>query len=445
MSRPLVYYAISVFLGCFCFVGFEYNVFFGAAIVASFFSIMLFTINKKEFLMVILFFIIGGFNFYNYYNAKIPPVCDLRVVDNRGKYCVGEYENRKIYIWGNIYDLKSGEKIKAQGEFIKKLDYKKGFIGTYKIRSYEKKGKDIVFRIYNMKENLFEKYEELLGKDKASLIMGVCYGETKYLSLDEKENFKQLGISHIISVSGFHLALVYEALQRVLSVQISLIVTFIYLIFTGAKAATIRAYIMILVLKLSKVVYRNYDSISALSLSALILLMIRPYYITDVGFNLSFLATLGIILYNKKIKRVLYKLPKKINESLSMTLSSQVFSMPYVMCALNDVSMFFIPANLVLIPLYSMLVFAGNISVFFINTPVLKTIAVSMLYSITTVIQGGNYLLLKISPPIYQYNYFYGIALLCMIMSILLYKNRYTYFKYFPGIVFGFIIIYNVL
>ncbi|WMJ82324.1 ComEC/Rec2 family competence protein [Clostridium sp. MB40-C1] len=445
MKRPLIYYSISVFLGAFIIIVFEYNIFLGAAVAASFFSVIFFTLSKKEVIILCLFFAVGGFSFYNYYNISLPNEGEFRLVEKRRRYCIAHYKGRIVYLSGNLKELSNGEKVRFYGKFKKEADYEKGSVGIYNVDFYKNPSKDFVFKLYNLKEKLFEKYSKLLGKDKASLIMSICYGETKYLSFHDKENFKELGISHIISVSGFHMALVYSFLQKIFGIEIGLILSFMYLLFTGAKAATIRAYIMILILKLSKVVYRNYDSLSALALSALILLIIRPYYITNIGFALSFLATLGIILYNKKIQKALYKLPKKINESLSITLSSQVFSMPYVMCALNEISIFFIPANLILIPLYSLLIFAGNIGVVLINIPILKNIAISTLYSLTTTIQGANYLLLKISPPVYKYNYFYGIALLSIVMSYIFYKHEYKQVKYFPLVLLSFIIIYNMI
>lgn len=57
---------------------------------------------------------------------------------------------------------------------------------------------------------------------------------------------------------------------------------------------------MIIILKLSKKVFRKYDSLSSISLAAIIILLNKPYYILDIGFMLSFLSTLGILLYNKK-------------------------------------------------------------------------------------------------------------------------------------------------
>ncbi|MCY6371838.1 ComEC/Rec2 family competence protein [Clostridium ganghwense] len=445
MKRPLLYYSVSVFIGCFSIFVLDGNIFCGAILFVSFLGITFFTLDRKEFIIVCTFFIMGCLNFYMYFNINLINEVEFRVVERKNYYCMASYKGRKVYLLGNTNGLKNGERIKAYGSFKKDINYVKGSIGCYKINFYKNKKEDWIYKICEFKEELFEKYSKELGKKKAALIMGTCYGETKYLSLNQKENFKKLGITHIISVSGFHMAVVYKLLESIFGMNLSLLLSFIYLLFTGAKAATSRAYIMILILKLSKIVYKRYDSLSALGLAGFLLLFIRPYYILDMGFILSFLAALGIILYNKKFQRYLYKLPRKLNESLSITLSAQIFAMPYVMCALNNISLFFIPANLILIPLYSMLVFLGNIVLLIFKIPVIFRFVISILYSLTTAIEGANYILLSICPSVGVYNYFYGVALLGIFMSYLFYKHGYTELKYFPVVLVYFILLYNVI
>ena len=95
-------------------------------------------------------------------------------------------------------------------------------------------------------------------------------------------------------------SLIYSLLKKILGVKISLGITLIYVLFSGALAPAIRAYIMIVIMNIGKVVKRNYNPLAAISLSGIILLLMKPYYIYNLGFILSFLATLGIILFNKR-------------------------------------------------------------------------------------------------------------------------------------------------
>ncbi|ETJ28348.1 ComE operon protein 3, partial [human gut metagenome] len=99
------------------------------------------------------------------------------------------------------------------------------------------------------------------------------------------------------------------------------------------------AFVMLSTVEGSKIFKRNNNSLSALSLSALILLIFKPYGIMEISFHLSYLATLGIVLLNQKINYKLYKLPEKIRESLSVTLSAQVFIFPYMMIVFKDFSL----------------------------------------------------------------------------------------------------------
>lgn len=446
MKRPLVYYFVSVYIGCFLLlILMNRYVLSGSILAAVLLGIVFFNEDKKEFLIIITFFIIGCFSFYLYFSINIGDELKGRVIENkRGCYIVN-YKGRKVELYGKLNNLKDGERIIAKGNFKSEKDYSKGIVGNYNVIEYESEGSDVIQKLYNFREKLYLKYSKALDEKKASIIMACCYGDTKYLSFYQKKEFTELGISHIISVSGFHIAVVYKFLEMFLGVKISLVIAFIYMIFTGAKAATIRAFIMILVLKFSKITYRNYDSLSALSLAGLILIILKPYYILDIGFDLSFLATLGIILYNRKLQRYMYRIPQSINESLSMTLSAQVFSMPYVMCTIKNVSLFFIPANLILIPIYSLVILLGNIGILLFKINPLFKLIVSALYSILTAIDGATYILLKLSPPIIQYNFLYGVFMLALFMNFIFVKHGYSNLRYFPIIMTCFIIMFNVI
>ncbi|QGU95518.1 ComEC/Rec2 family competence protein [Clostridium bovifaecis] len=445
MKRPLIYYALAVYMACFSLTLLQFNIMFGILMAIIFFLVMFFTQAIKEFILVLAFFIIGCFSFNVYFNVNLGNEAKFRLIEkSRGSY-IGDYKGRKVILYGDFNNIKYGEEIVAVGNFNNAKDYFKGIIGEYEIIDYTKEKPDFLERVYEFKERLYYKYSKILGEKNAGIVMASCYGDTKYLNLQVKNNINKLGISHIISVSGFHIAVVYKLLEKILGVKLGLLGSFIYMIFTGGKAATIRAYVMILILKLSKVFYKNYNSISSLSLAALMILIIKPYYILDIGFTLSFLATLGIILYNKGIQRSLYILPKKLNESLSITLSAQVFAMPYAMCTLNSVSMFFIPGNLILVPLYSLVVLLGTLGIIFSEFDTIFRIITSLLYSTMTSIEGGTYLLLKLAPPVVEYNYFYGVAMLIIFMSYVFVKHGYDELRYFPIAIMCFIVMYNMI
>lgn len=432
MKKPLVYYTISLFIGCVSSLLLFKNVIIGAVIAASFFGILFFTIDKKFLYINICFFFIGIWSFMLYFNIKVPKNIDIRIVQKSGYYYLGNYKGRKLLVEGNINKLKEGENVSAYGEFQKDRDFEKGIIGVYKIKNYKCLKKDVICYLYDVKRNIYAQFKENIGEEKASIIMSLCYGDTQYLSKDDKNQFLKLGVFHAVSVSGFHMAIIYEVLEKIIGLRLSIIISFIYMMFTGMQSATVRAFIMILIFKLSKILFKNYDSISSLSLAALILLLIKPYYITDVGFMLSFLATLGMILYYKKMLKALYMLPQKLNESLGITLSSQIFSVPYMAFTIQNFSSGFIVGNLFLLPMYSVIVILGNLALLLCEFKALFKFMCNIINFIMIAINGADDLIIKVCPEVTKLTYLDGAILILIFLSCVFYSYGYKKYKYVP-------------
>lgn len=435
MKKPVIYYAISVFIGCLSASMLYQNVILGAVIAASFFTIFFFTIDRKFFIVNMIFFLMGIFSFITYFNLKVPNYIEIRVVDKKGYYYQGNYKGRKLILSGKIKGIKEGEKLEVHGKFQNDKDYPRGIIGKYNIEKYTVCRNDFIYYLYDVKRNIYLQFKEILGEEKSAMIMALCYGDTGYLSKSQKSEFQQLGVVHAVSVSGFHMAVIYKVLEGLMGLKISIIICFIYILFTGIQASTVRAFIMIFIFKCSKAVFKNYDSMSSLSFSALILLLIKPYYIMDIGFMLSFLATIGILLYYKKMLRFLYKLPEKLGESLSITLSSQIFSMPYVAFTIQNFSGGFILGNMLLLPMYSVIVILGNIALLCCSIKPLFELLNLGLSFILTAVEGANYLILKACPAVTLLGYLDGIALMMIYMSFVFYKHGYKKFKYMPAFI----------
>lgn len=198
---------------------------------------------------------------------------------------------------------------------------------------------------------------------------------------------------------------------------------------------------MIFIVKFSKKLYKKYDAYSSLSLSAMVILMFKPWYVMDLGFILSYGSTLGIILYYKKITRILYILPKQLSESISITISAQIFSMPIVAMTIGNINFGFILGNILLLPFYSAAIIAGNLALIFMNFDFAFKLICKALYIIMTAIDGAQYFLLSISPEIITTTYIDSLFLIILYMSYILFKNGFTKFKYIPCIFFIIVLI----
>lgn len=438
MNNPLVFYCISTIIGILTYVILNCNIILSAVIAALFLGILYFNIDMKFCVLCSLFVCIGFISSYLYFNVKIPKqvTLEIRINSKNNYYGEGSYLGRNFNLNGNLSKVDVGDLVQVYGEFDKNIDYDNGIIGDLNVKKVKRVRKDIISHLYDFRRKIYEKYEKEMGKNYAGIVMSLCFGDTSNLSIEYKNNLKTLGIIHAISVSGMHIGVIYIVLERFLGIFGALIVSLLYVVFTGSLPATIRSFIMISILKLSYKVYKNYNAFASLAFSALIMLVLKPYYLLNVGFDLSYLATLGIIIFYKKVRRKMYKLPQKLNDALSVTISAQFFSVPYCLLVLNSFSGGFILGNLIIVPVYSVIVLMGNFGLFLFHFNYLFSLFCKFIEIILKSLDGIIDALLLITPSITYVTGFTGIVLIFMLVSFALYISGNKKFKYFPIVIF---------
>lgn len=441
MTRPLIYYAVSLFLGCLTSLLINESLIEGAVFAASFLTIIFLTKRRKFAFLITSFFFMGIISYNLYFNVDLNSNASFRVSDKKGYYFIADCYGRKVTLKGNTSKLTLGTKIYAKGKFEKAIDYQKGIIGNFYVDTYSTGTKDFTYKLYEIKNNIYSEFKDKIGQKNSSLVMSLAFGDTRYLTKSDNMTFLKLGVIHAVSVSGLHISLIYQILEGILGIPIAVALSFVYVIFTGIQAPAVRSFFMILIFKLSKIAFKNYDNLSSLSLSAIVILLWRPYYILDLGFNLSFLSTLGILLFYNKIRRKLFMLPQTIGEPLSLTISAQLFSLPYIAFTLQNFGLGFISGNLFLLPLYSAIVVIGNAALLFSLFPPIFNAICIIINTVMTSIDGADFLLLKYCPPIYYLNFTEGLAFMVVFMSVLLYFRGYKKLKTLPVFVIGLLFI----
>lgn len=157
--------------------------------------------------------------------------------------------------------------------------------------------------------------ENLNGTD-LSIAQALILGDKSMLDIETKNAFTNTGAMHILAVSGMHIGLILYLFLAVFGLFPKLftkkqatifIVVFlwIYALITGFSASVIRAVLMFSILALSQISSKQHDSLNTLFFSAFILLIINPLYILDIGFQLSYLAMIGIFLFYPKIEKLI--------------------------------------------------------------------------------------------------------------------------------------------
>lgn len=378
-KNAIIYISLSIIMSSIVYgIHFSNNV---AAIILAviFFGISflyLYTTLNKDILTflvcVVLFFFIGIANNYIYYNC-----CNgynnknfnglVRITKKFTYSYIGEYNGKNIYLTGNLPEASIGEVFFIKGEFSKNIDIEYGNIGEVKVKYASKSKDDFITSIYKLRLKLYNNIKNNLGKRKAALISSLSYGYSDYLDEEDKEDMRNLGVIHAISVSGLHVALIYEITQKVLGKKLSVIITLVYVIFTGSAFSSLRAFIMIF-LKVFAIEFRKkYNAMGALCFSSIVITIYKPYAVFNLGFILSFLAILGIILFLNNIDKKLFKLPSFLRETISMTISSAIFTTPILIYNFEKVSLVSLIGNLIIVPILTIIIKIGNLLILFTN------------------------------------------------------------------------------
>lgn len=400
--------------------------------------------NIVRLILIILSFI-SFINIISYYSIQNDYVSlkQFRVVNKNSKDVIlksRDIISRKYIIkdFENLDDIKIGMILDLDGEIKKLSYYDVGIVGeikNYKINEFKT---DFIYKFINMKNVIKDFFVMKFGDEKGNILSGLTFGDTSGLDKEYKNDLKSLGLVHILSVSGFHMNLIFMFISKILSVAPSLFISFLYLMFTGVKVSGIRAFTMMFLKQTAPKLYRTYDGINALCVAGVIILLLRPYEIFNMGFVYSFSATLGILMFNRKINDYFYKMPKLLADSVSLILSAQIFIFPISILIERKLEFGFLLSNMLLVPFYSVLMIFGILFVFFGMVPIVNEIILYLINFIFAVIDGGILFIKIITPKGIYLNDYIIIFILCLYVIYFLSKKvSYNKIKNIPILLFG--------
>ncbi len=237
----------------------------------------------------------------------------------------------------------------------------------------EGKGSRVLEFFISSKASFVSRIEEFFAEPQSSLLSGILIGEKGSLPKDVTEDFKISGLQHILVLSGYNVTIVAESFMKMFSfMPVALGRGFgaasiiFFALFTGASATTIRASIMALIVLLSRSTARTYDISRALVAAGFCMVLHNPMILMfDVSFQLSFIATLGLIyvapLVNDRLGWVTEKM--NIREILSSSIGTQVLVVPFLMHVMGSVSLISLVTNLFVLPTIPFSMLAGFVAV----------------------------------------------------------------------------------
>jgi len=231
-----------------------------------------------------------------------------------------------------------------------------------------------------IKARLFlEKKLQALEKnsDEYDIASGIILGTKNNIDNDLKQAYSSAGAMHILAVSGMQVALFYFVLTFFLSpikkikygkyffLFIILMALWFYAFITGLSASVLRAIIMFSFICVAQTLKKNTNIYNILALSAFILLIYNPFLILDVGFQLSYLAVLGISIFYKPLSNLFnikYKVIEMAWQITCVSLSAQIATLPLTLFYFHQFPTYSLLANLLIIPISSLVLYFGIFS-----------------------------------------------------------------------------------
>ena len=291
-------------------------------------------------------------------------------------------------------DLKYGDMLLVPAKFSEikapynpgEFDYK-GYLNNRKIyyqaffneREVKLLKRDSGNPIINYALNLRFKCVERINKsidnrDAAALASALILGYRSDLSNEIEEAYSDTGTMHVLSVSGMHVGIVFLVLNvllkpmerstRLIFFRSALIIGFIwfYALLTGLSASVCRAAFMLSFVVIGKSLHKQQNTYNLIAISAFFLLLIDPWYLFDVGFQLSYLAVCGLIYFQPIIYNLFYFKNKILDSVWSysvLSLAAQIATFPLSIYYFHQFPLYFLISNLLIVVPVALIMYGG--------------------------------------------------------------------------------------
>jgi competence protein ComEC len=228
--------------------------------------------------------------------------------------------------------------------------------------------------LFTFKSKLVENIGDVIPKPESIFMEGIALGGRSGMPSSLREEFVVTGTIHVIALSGYNITVVADGVQRILSNFLSRYVSLgfggvavvLFVLMTGAHATAVRAGIMALLAVLARATGRENDISRALFLAGFFMILHNPYILAhDVSFQLSFIATLGIIYITPITERWFSFIKNRwlqwFREIISTTLAAQIAVLPFIMYTMGSLSLISLPINILILPFIPLAMFIGFI------------------------------------------------------------------------------------
>lgn len=219
----------------------------------------------------------------------------------------------------------------------------------------------LISRIYLFKNNFENILKRNLGEPYAALASGLVVGEKASLGKDLLDDFRKVGLIHIIVLSGYNITIVGDSLRKVLiflpriwGISLGALGIVIFGTMVGGGATVVRTCIMACIAMLAQLIRRDYSVLRALVFAGLMMLILNPKILFyDPSFQLSFLATFGLIIFGNKFDKIFSFVTERfgLRSIFASTFATQVFVTPFLLFKMGQISIIGLVVNILVLPI----------------------------------------------------------------------------------------------
>ena len=257
-----------------------------------------------------------------------------------------------------------------------------GFVasGHWQFSECRKEKEGIATVLYRLAASYRTQIENLYRRlgiegDELAVLSALTLGDKTDLSESVRESYSVAGVSHVLALSGLHIGLLYALAffllrplllggqsGRVLRSLLLILLLWLFAFFTGLSPSVVRSAAMFSIWALADLCGRQSFSLNTLALTAWLMLLVRPVWLFDVGFQLSFAAVLSILLFQPFLYRlcpVRHRAGTYLWGLVSVSVAAQLGTAPLVLFYFSRFSTHFLLTNLLVVPLVTLILYAA--------------------------------------------------------------------------------------
>ncbi len=344
-------------------------------------------------LLVFVLAILLGLRFLFFYQNKIQYKngqgielvtvlnSEPRIIGNRQTFVTNLDSGDKIFITTSAFpSLHYGQTIRVIGNIqIRLLSNKNSILNLYfpKIEVVQTSQpffiRTFLAATLFVRQHIIDFYSRNLPSDYSSLMLGIVFGIKESLPANLSNSLRNAGVYHVIAASGMNISMVSVFLTSffalLLGRKIGLIATILGIIFyaalAGFEASIVRASIMGIVAFSAQILGRQSLAIFSLILAGFLMLFISPTLVSDIGFQLSFIATLGLLYLNPFFGNFIkgkFVIGRVLEGDILTTISAQMATLPILLANFGSYPIFSIISNFLVLWTIPILMIVGGIS-----------------------------------------------------------------------------------